>query len=163
MPAGAHSQGIAKLAAIEAARGSFAEAAGRVNALTGAGVGHRQVAGPATGAAADIDSFDDAPLPAPCTSATLLVLSVDGKGMVTRPDTPREATAKAAAAQGGNKLDKPLSAGEENGRKRMATPGTAYDAGPVSRNVDDVIADPDAERTTDQADLPARAPKARSK
>ena len=43
MPAGMHSHGLAKLAAIEAARGSFAEATDRVNALTGAGIGHRQV------------------------------------------------------------------------------------------------------------------------
>ncbi|MGW4518352.1 ISKra4 family transposase [Streptomyces sp. NPDC004393] len=163
MPAGMHSHGIAKLAAIEAARGSFAEATGRVNALTGAGVGHRQVAELAIGAAADIDSFYDALVAAPCTSATLLVLSVDGKGVVIRPDALREATARAAAAKGGNKLDKRLSAGEKNGRKRMATLGTVYDAEPVPRDIDDIIADPDTERTTEEADLPARAPKARSK
>jgi hypothetical protein len=82
MPAGMHSHGIAKLAAIEAARGSFAEATGRVNALTGAGVGHRQVAELAIGAAADIDSFYEALVPVPCTNATVLVLSLDGKGVV---------------------------------------------------------------------------------
>ncbi|MFC5959934.1 ISKra4 family transposase, partial [Streptomyces pratens] len=96
MPAGMHSHGVAKLAAIEAARGSFAEATSRVNALTGAGVGHRQVAELAIGAAADIDTFYDALVPAPCTNATLLVLSVDGKGVVIRPDALREATARAA-------------------------------------------------------------------
>lgn len=165
MPAGMHSHGIAKLAAIEAARGSFAEATGRVNALTGAGVGHRQVAELAIGAAADIDSFYDALVPAPCTNATVLVLSVDGKGVVIRPEALREATARAAAAKGGNKLDKRLSAGEKNGRKRMATLGTVYDAEPVPRDIDDIIADPDPdpERATDGADLPVRAPKARSK
>lgn len=163
MPAGMHSHGVAKLAAIEAARGSFAEATGRVNALTGAGVGHRQAAELAIGAAADIDSFYDALVPAPCTNATLLVLSVDGKGVVIRPDALREATAKAAAAKGGNKLDKRLSAGEKNGRKRMATLGTLYDAEPVPRDLDDIIAGPDAERATDGAGPPVRAPKARSK
>ncbi len=167
LPASMHSHGIAKLAAIAAARGSFAEATGRVNALTGAGVGHRQVAELAIGAAADIDSFYEALVPAPCTNATLLVLSVDGKGVVIRPDALREATARAAAAKGGNKLDKRLSAGEKNGRKRMATLGTVYDAEPVPRDIDDIIADPDsapdAERATDGADRPVRAPKARSK
>jgi hypothetical protein len=163
MPAGMHSHGIAKLAAIEAARGSFAEATARVNALTGAGAGHRQVAELAIGAAADIDSFYDAMVPAPCTNATLLVLSVDGKGVVIRPDALREATAKAAAAKGGNKLDKRLSAGEKNGRKRMATLGTVYDAEPVPRDIDDIIPDSDTERTTDGVDRPVRAPKARSK
>ncbi|MGW3661534.1 hypothetical protein ACWD6R_40675, partial [Streptomyces sp. NPDC005151] len=89
MPAAMHSHGVAKLAAIEAARGSFAEATSRVNALTGAGVGHRQVAELAIGAAADIDSFYAALVPAPCTNVTLLVLSVDGKGVVIRPDALR--------------------------------------------------------------------------
>jgi hypothetical protein len=162
MPASMHSHGIAKLAAIEAARGSFAEATGRVNALTGAGVGHRQVAELAIGAAADIDSFYDALVPAPCTDATVLVLSVDGKGVVIRPEALREATAKAAAAKGGNKLDKRLSSGEKNGRKRMATLGTVYDAEPAVRDVDDVIADPNRAGGGDDPER-RKGPKARSK
>jgi len=142
MPAGMHSHGVAKLAAIEAAHGSFAEASERVNALTGAGVGHRQVQELAIAAAGDIDAFYDALVPTPCTNTTLLVISADGKGVVIRPEALREATAKAAAAKGGNKLDKRLSAGEKNGRKRMATLGTVYDAEPAVRDIDDIIADP---------------------
>lgn len=162
MPGGMYSHGVAKLAAIEAARGSFAEAASRVNALTGAGVGYRQVLELAVAAAGDIDAFYDALVPVPCTNTTVLVLSVDGKGVVMRPEALREATAKAAAAKGGNKLDKRLSAGEKNGRKRMATLGTVYDAEPAVRGIDDVIADPD--RTGDQAGPErAKGPKARSK
>ncbi|MFF3159430.1 ISKra4 family transposase [Streptomyces sp. NPDC057910] len=161
MPGGMYSQGVAKLAAIEAARGSFAEATQRVNALTGAGVGYRQVLELAVDAAADIDAFYDALVPAPCTTQTLQVLSVDGKGVVTRPETLREATAKAAAAKGGNKLDTRLSSGEKNGRKRMATLGTVYDAEPAVRGVDDVIADPD--RAGGEVDPERRkGPKARS-
>ncbi|WP_037854540.1 ISKra4 family transposase [Streptomyces sp. NRRL S-1824] len=155
MPAGMHSPGVAKLAAIEAARGSFAEASERVNVLTGAGVGHRQVQELAIATAVDIDAFYDALIPAPCTAATLLVMSVDGKGVVIRPEALREATAKAAAAKGGNKLDKRLSAGEKNGRKRMATLGTVYDAEPAVRGVDDIIADPDPDP---DLDLPADGP-----
>ena len=149
MPGGMYSHGVAKLAAIEAARGSFAEAAQRVNALTGAGVGYRQVLELAVGAASDIDAFYDALVPVPCTDTTLQVLSVDGKGVVIRPEALREATAKAAAAEGGNKLDKRLSSGEKNGRKRMATLGTVYDAEPAVRDVDDIIADPDPDPDPD--------------
>ena len=165
MPAGMHSHGVAKLAAIEAARGSFAEASERVNALTGAGVGHRQVQELAIAAAGDIDAFYDALVPAPCTAATLLVISTDGKGVVIRPEALREATAKAAAAKGGNKLDKRLSAGEKNGRKRMATLGTVYDAEPAVRSIDDIIADPDLPAEShDNADPGHRkGPTARSK
>lgn len=162
MPSGMHSHGIAKLAAIEAARGSFAEASDRVNALTGAGVGHRQVAELAIAAAGDIDAFYDALVPTPCTAHSLLIMSLDGKGVVIRPEALRQATAKAAAAKGGNKLDKRLSAGEKNGRKRMATLGAVYDAEPAKRTIDDIIADPD--RPAGHAE-PERAtgPNARSK
>ncbi|WUH42538.1 hypothetical protein OHA71_47265 [Streptomyces sp. NBC_00444] len=44
-PDGMHSHGLARLAAIESARGSFADACERINAVTGAGIGHRQVPG----------------------------------------------------------------------------------------------------------------------
>jgi hypothetical protein len=162
MPEGMYSHGVAKLAAIEAARGSFAEAAGRVNALTGAGVGYRQVCELAIDAAGDIDAFYDALVPAPCTNTTVQVLSVDGKGVVIRPEALREATAKAAAAKGGNKLDRRLSAGEKNGRKRMATLGTVYDAEPAVRGVDDIIADPDRAAGQTEPER-AKGPKARSK
>ncbi|MEV6942771.1 hypothetical protein AB0N07_12375 [Streptomyces sp. NPDC051172] len=104
LPAGMHSHGLAKLAAIEASRGSFAEAYERINGVTGAGIGHRQVQELAVGAAADIDDFYDAIVPAPCTDATTLVISVDGKGVVIRPEALREATAKAASAKGGNTM-----------------------------------------------------------
>lgn len=71
------------------------------------------------------------------------MLSADGKGVVIRPDALREATAKAAAAKGGPAMKTRLAPGEKNGRKRMATLGTVYDAEPAPRCVDDVIADPD--------------------
>ncbi|WP_436846894.1 ISKra4 family transposase [Streptomyces atratus] len=155
MPAGMHSLGLAKLAATESARGSFAEAVNRVNALTGAGIGHRQVQ---ELAAADIDAFYQALVPEPCTDATLLVLSTDGKGVVIRPEALREATAKAAAAKNGNKMASRLAPGEKNGRKRMATLGTVYDTEPAVRGVDDIIADP-----ADPVKERRPGPKARSK
>jgi hypothetical protein len=162
LPAGMHSHGVAKLAALEAARGSFAEATDRVNTLTGAGVGHRQVQELAIGAAADIDAFHDALIPVPATAATLQVISVDGKGVVIRPEALRAGTAKAAAAKGGNKLDKRLSSGEKNSRKRMATLGTVYDIEALARTVDEIIADPENAAEPDDAGKPPR-PKARSK
>jgi len=144
LPAGMHSHGLAKQVAIEASRGSFAEAVERVNALTGAGIGPRQAGELTVAAAADVDDFYAALVPEPCTQATVLVMSADGKGVVIRPQALREGTAKAAAVKGGNKLERRLSAGEKNGRKRMATLGAVYDAEPAVRTVDDVIADPDA-------------------
>jgi hypothetical protein len=143
LPAGLHSHGLAKLAAIESSRGSFADALERIYTLTGAGIGHRQVQELAVGAALDIDAFYEQLVPGPCTDTTLLVLSCDGKGIVIRPEALREATAKAAKAKGGNAMKTRLAVGEKNGRKRMATLGAVYDAEPVPRTVEDVICDPD--------------------
>jgi hypothetical protein len=154
LPEGMHSHGLAKLAAIESSRGSFADACERINAMTAAGIGHRQVQELAVDAAADIDTFYDALVPAPCTDATPLVLSFDGKGVVIRPEALREPTARAAAAKGGNAMKTRLASGEKHGRKRMATLGAVYDAEPAPRTVDDVIADPDAVHTV----APERSP-----
>lgn len=164
LPDGMHSHGLARLAAIESARGSFADACERINAHTGSGIGHRQVQELAVSAAVDIDAFYDALVPAPCTDTTPLILSVDGKGVVIRPEALREDTAKAAAAKGGNAMKTRLASGEKHGRKRMATLGAVYDADPAPRTADDVIADPDRQNP-DHGAAPERrqGPKARSK
>lgn len=112
----------------------------------------------------DIDAFYDALVPAPCTDATPLILSVDGKGVVIRREALREDTAKAAAAKGGNAMKTRLASGEKHGRKRMATLGAVYDADPAPRTVDDIIADPDRQ-DADHGAAPERrqGAKARSK
>jgi hypothetical protein len=165
LPDGMHSHGLARLAAIESARGSFADACERINAVTGSGIGHRQVQELAVSAAADIDAFYDTLVPAPCTDATPLILSVDGKGVAIRPEALREDTAKAAAAKGGNAMKTRLASGEKHGRKRMATLGAVYDAEPVPRTVDDIFADPDRQDDAVHDATPERrqGPKARSK
>lgn len=139
LPEGMHTHGIAKLAAIEATRGSFAEACAQINQATGAGVGKRQVEQLAIEAAGDIDAFYDARIPEPATPATLLVLSVDGKGIVIRPDSLRPGTAKAAADKGAGTFTTRLASGEKSGRKRMATLGAVYDAEPAKRSAADII------------------------
>ncbi|WP_435851555.1 ISKra4 family transposase [Streptomyces mirabilis] len=164
LPDAMHSHGLARLAAIESARGSFADACERINAVTGSGIGHRQVQELAVSAAADIDAFYDALVPAPCTDTTPLILSVDGKGVVIRPEALREDTAKAAAAKGGNVMKTRLASGEKHGRKRMATLGAVYDAEPAPRTVDDIIADPDRHDADHGAASERRqGPRARSK
>ncbi|WP_079190230.1 ISKra4 family transposase [Actinacidiphila paucisporea] len=163
LPAGIHSHGLARLAAVEASRGSFAEACEQINAVTRSGVGHRQVQELAVGAAADIGSFYQALVPAPCTDVTALVVTVDGKGVVIRPEALREATAKAAAAKGGNTMRTRLASGEKLGRNRMATLAAVYDAEPAVRGVDDVIADPDTDLGPGPEPERRPGPKARSK
>ena len=79
LPAGRHSRSLARLAAIEAARGSFEAAHAAVTRRCGKGIGKRQLEESVTGAAADIPAFYAARVPEPCTSSALLVLSADCK------------------------------------------------------------------------------------
>jgi hypothetical protein len=69
----------------------------------------------------------------------VLALSVDGKGIVMRPEALRPATAH-AAAEGTPKLSTRLSKGEKRNRKRMAEVGVVYDAEPVVRTPADILA-----------------------
>jgi hypothetical protein len=140
LPAGRHSHSLAKLAALEAARGSFDAAHAAIVRRCGNVIGKRQLEQAVTGAAADIPAFYAARIPEPCTSPTLLALSADCKGIVMRPAALRAATAKAAARLG--KMRTRLTAGEKPNRKRMAALVTVYDAEPAKRRPHDVIAPP---------------------
>jgi hypothetical protein len=140
LPAGRHSHSLAKLAAVEAARGSFDAAHEAITRRCGPVIGKRQAEEATVRAAADIPAFYAARIPQPCTSRTLLIMSADGKGLVMRPEALREATAKAAARLG--KMRTRLASGEKPARKRMATLVTVYDAEPAKRRPHDVIAPP---------------------
>ena len=158
LPAGRHSHSLAKLAAIEAARGSFDAAHAAIARRCGNVIGKRQLEQAVTGAAADIPAFYAARIPEPCTSPTLVVLSADCKGIVMRPGALRAATAKAAARLG--KMRTRLTAGEKPNRKRMACLVTVYDAGPARRRPHDVIAPPGGRHGTRN---PRPGPEARAK
>ena len=129
LPEERHSHGLRRLAAIEAARGSFESAATAIVRVTGVVVGKRQVEELALRAAADLDAFCAGRCPGPRPDDELLVLTFDGKGIVMRPEALREATARAAAAAR-RKLATRLSPGEKHGRKRMAELAAVYDCGP---------------------------------
>jgi hypothetical protein len=139
LPAGRHSHGIKKLAALCAARGSFHDAAQAVRAHIGGRIGKRQVEELAVDAARDIEAFYGALVPEPTTAASLLVISLDGKGIVIRPEALRPDTAKAALRKGSNTYRTRLASGEKNGRKRMAEIGAVYDAEPVIREIADIM------------------------
>jgi hypothetical protein len=124
LPAGKHSHGIKKMAALFAARGSFQDAVEAVRAATGGRIGKRQVEELAVDAARDIEAYYAVLVPEPTTAESLLVLSLDGKGIVIRPEALRPETAKAAARKGANTYRTRLAAGEKNGRKRRAEIGT---------------------------------------
>ena len=131
LPACRRSHTLARLAAQEAARGSFDTAHAAITRACGPVMGKRQVEQAVVSAASDIAAFYAARVPVPCTAPTLLVISADAKGIVMRPGALRPATAKAAARQG--RMRTRLAAGEKPNRKRMATLACVYDAGPSPR------------------------------
>ena len=139
LPAERASHGLRKLAAIEAVRGSFDDAQEAIERSSGTRVGKRQIEQLTERAAVDIEAYYRALAPSACNDQMLLVVSVDGKGIVMRPEHLREGTAKAAAAKGSNAMRTRLASGEKNGRKRMAMLGAVYDADPAPRTAADVI------------------------
>jgi hypothetical protein len=158
LPAPRHSHTLARLAALEAARGSFEAAHAAITGRCGPVIGKRQIEQAVVNAARDITAFYAARIPEPCTASTLLVISADAKGIVMRPGALRAATARAAARQG--KMRTRLTAGEKPNRKRMATLACVYDAEPAPRRPHDVIAPPGGRRGCRK---PRPGPKARAK
>ncbi len=143
LPAGRHSHGLQRLAAIEATRGSFAAAAAAIGRAAGVPAGKRQVEELARAAAADVDCFYARGRPAPerAPASGVLVLSADGKGIIMRPDALRP-RARAAAAKSHAKLATRLTRGEVRHRKRMAEVATVYDITPAPRTPAAIITMP---------------------
>jgi hypothetical protein len=160
LPEEKHSHGLRKLAAIESARGSHQAAGAAVTRATGVQVGKRQVEDLARRCAAHAEAFYLQRVIEPAPGEWPLVLTFDGKGIVMLPQALRPATAKAAAAAEG-RLATRLSPGEKHGRKRMAELACVYDAAPVPRAPEDVIATPAQKRKKKKAQ--AAKPKGKGK
>ena len=158
LPSGRHSAGLARLAAVEASRGSFADARAAIERATGVQLGKRQVEGLARAAAVDTEAFYAARRPHPRPDR-VLGLQADGKGIVMRPDSLRPGTA-ARAERASAKLATRLSPGEKHGRKRMAEIVAVYDLDPAPRTVADIIPTRrnSPQDTSSQQDKPARRP-----
>jgi hypothetical protein len=154
LPGERHSHGLRRLAAVEAARGSFEDTVSALGRSTGQRLGKRQAEDLAARAAADVVDFYAARRPPPAPETDVLVISADGKGIVMRPDSLRPATAKAAVT---TKLATRLSKGEKRNRKRLAEVGTVYHLTPVPRTAADVMG------PHRDAQTPPPAPKANNK
>lgn len=80
LPTSRHSHTLTRLAALEAARGSFEAAHTAITRRCGPVIGKRQVEQAVVNAAGDIAAFYAARIPMPCTASTLLVIAADSKG-----------------------------------------------------------------------------------
>lgn len=127
------SDGIAQRVAIEAAKNSFDDTVESINTTTGANIAKRQTLQLVQDIAQDFDGYYlQNRYVEPEKSQGILVLSFDGKGIVVRPDSLRECTAKAAKRS--KKLNSRLSQEEKKDRKRMAQVATVYSALPEIRS-----------------------------
>jgi len=152
LPVETHSHGLRRLAAIEATRGSYTDAATAIARTTGVTIGKRQLEALTARAATDIAGFYATRTVAACPDTTVLAMTYDGKGVVMRPDALRPGTAKARASR---KLTGRLSRGEKRCRKRMAEVAAVYDLTPVPRTAADIM--------PDQRDQTRPAPSAHAK
>jgi hypothetical protein len=159
LPEERYSHGLRRLAATEAIKGSFDQTVEAIERQTGTKVPKRQVEELVARAAVDFDAFyalDERASTA--TPSDLLILSLDGKGLVMRHDDLREETQRRAEASE-HKLWRRLSPGEKRNRKRMATVAAVYDLAPEPRQPWDVIAELRPVRDASKA----KRPRAREK
>lgn len=142
LPEELYSHGLRRLAAVEAARGSFDATVEAIERNTGTTVPKRQAEELVQKAAKDFDAFYERPESAEVAASEddLLVLTLDGKGIVMRHEDLRAATRK-AAENAQHKMGRRLSKGEKRDRKRMATVAAVYDLTPEARRLEDVLAE----------------------
>lgn len=143
LPPDLFSFGVRRRVAEEAARGSHDAVVEALKTTTGASVGKRQVEELAVRAAKDFDAFYAGRAEVAGTlplsgRGSILVISVDAKGIVVRHEDLREAT-KRAAEQEPRDRSKKLKPGEKKNRKRMATAAAVYIIGQFPRRPEDIV------------------------
>ncbi|MFD4630296.1 ISKra4 family transposase [Streptomyces sp. NPDC058284] len=160
LPAGRHSRGLARLAVLEAVRGSYDQAAAAIERRCGRVLGKRRLKELVVAAAVDIAAYYTAKIPTPCTREMPLVIQIDGKGIVMRPEALREATRRAAAKTAAAGRRGRLAPGEKPNRKRMATVACIFDTAPAPRRPHDIVHPPGGRSETRP---PRPGPKAQRK
>ena len=136
LPTDKYSLGLRRQVGLEVAKGSFDETVMAIEEGTGAQVPKRQTEQLSRVISMDFDTFYASQ---PMEAGTgLLVMSVDGKGVVMRQQDLREATRK-AAEKSKRKLKTRLSRGEKRNRKRMATVASVYEVDPHERTAEQIM------------------------
>jgi hypothetical protein len=140
LPVELYSHGVRKRVAQEVAKNSYDDAVDSVSSTTGASVPKRQVEELAMRASADFEAFYQRRGVVSKSTGELVVISVDGKGIVMRTEDLREQTRNKALSQV-HKLSKRLSRGEKRNAKRMATVATVYGIERFARQPADIVAE----------------------
>jgi len=141
LPVEKYSHDARRRVAREAAKGAFDAGVETLATYTGAHVPKRQFEQLVVRAAQDVDAFYQArhtSAKAATTTGSILVLTVDGKGVVMRPEDLREATQKAAAARA-TTFTARLGRGRRLHAKRMASVAAVYTIEPFKRTPEDIF------------------------
>lgn len=141
LPTDKYSHEVQRRIALDAAEMSFEVTMESLARNTAARVGKFQVEQLVYAAAGDFEAFYQLRSFVEGTVAAtgpMLILSVDQKGIVMRPEDLRDATRKLAEGKL-RKLETRYCKGEPHGRKRMATVATVYSIQPHHRTATDVI------------------------
>jgi exonuclease VII small subunit len=141
LPDKKYSLELCRRVAEEAAKSSFDVTFESINKYTGAHVPKRQIEAIVMRSAQDFDAFyekrqEDAS--ADKGIGSIMVMSVDGKGVVMRMQDLREQTRKTAMKRK-HKMSARLSKGEKKNAKRMATVATVYTIAPFIRKPEDLV------------------------
>jgi hypothetical protein len=141
LPVEKYSHEVRRRVALEAAKGAFEAGVETLATYTGAHVPKRQFEELVVRAAQDFDAFYQARrVQAQAASVTgeILVLTVDGKGVVMRPEDLREATQKAAAMRA-TTFTARLGRGRRLHAKRMASVAAVYTIAPFVRTPEEIF------------------------
>ena len=141
LPEERYSLELRRRVAEEAAKSSFDETFESIGKNTGAHVPKRQIEQIVRRAAVDFDAFYQMRQGQPAEveqTGLILVMSVDGKGVVMRTQDLREQTRKAALKRK-HKMGARLSKGEKKNAKRMATVAAVYTIAPFVRRPEELI------------------------
>jgi hypothetical protein len=126
----------------EAIRGSYKEASKAISTYLGNIISPSQIESIVARSALDFEEFYERDLDRDALKATskapLLVLSLDGKGIVMRKEHLTKATQE-KARESAHKLSKRLSPGEKKNFKRMATVAAVYSIARNVRTASDIV------------------------
>lgn len=157
LPADSYSFGLRERVAKEVIRGSFDAAVLNISQTTGGKIPKRQVQNLAVDLAQDFERFykKRAAANEPEKITDLLVMTTDGKGIVMRPESLREATQQASKKSREKLKGGRLRKGEKPYRKRMAAVAAVYSIEKQFRTAQTIMISPEQPEET--------APRARAK
>jgi len=148
LPDERYSLELRRRVAEEAAKSSFDETLESIGKTTGGHVPKRQIEELVKRAAQDFDDFYKMRQEQSSVAEqdrSIMVISVDGKGVVMRRQDLREQTRKAAMERE-HKMSTRLSKGEKKNAKRMATVATVYTIAPFVRKPQDLVVENNSAR-----------------